>query len=495
MNRRLVAILIALAVVLVAAVTVVAARSSNPADRADPSETTERNDPDGEGSEAEEAEEEGAEGRGGSVREEAEEYAEEHRAEQPAAPVGTVQSAAAAGWAPEQVWSTTANDWEPAIAADPGSGWVYQATTRYGGPKACQQCPDPAIIVRSSSNGGVTWGPDRYICSCKNVKAQNDPQLAVATNGTIYAAWLNDYNPGVVFSKSTDHGVTWSAPLGVKGKGLSFSDKPILAISPGGQDVYIAWNASDSFMSVSHNGGTSFATRVKTNADSLYWFAEGGVVAPNGNVFFSESAENQSATGQVKLAVIRSTNGGTSWTTTFIDTSEQQPACSTPGCPPDFYASQAGISADVNGKLMVAYTLNTSSGSPKDLYVRTSTDAGATWSGRTEIGANTGDAGFPVIESGPTANDFRVSWQDNRNGANAFNTWYRRTTDGGASWSSQIRLSDATSGASYKTANGYTFPYGDYFDIDVTSSGTNVLIWSEGVDYVGPGGSWFTQGV
>ena len=85
-------------------------------------------------------------------------------------------------------------------------------------------------------------------------------------------------------------------------------------------------------MSVSHNGGTSFNARVKTNSDSLYWFAEGGVVAPNGNVYFSESAENQSATGQVKLAVIRSTNGGTSWTTTFVDTSEQQPPCNVPSC-------------------------------------------------------------------------------------------------------------------------------------------------------------------
>ena len=404
-----------------------------------------------------------------------------------------VVNAAAPGWAPERVWNATANDWEPAIAADPGSNWVYQATTRYGGPKACTGCPDPAIIVRASSDGGLTWGPDRYLCACKNTKAQNDPQLAVAANGTIYAAWLNDYNPGVVFSTSTDRGVTWSAPVSVKGKGLSFSDKPILAISPSGQDVYIAWNASDSYMSVSHNGGTSFATRVRTNSDSLYWFAEGGVVTPNGNVVFSESAENQSETGQVKLAVIRSTNGGTSWTTTFVDTSEQQPACTVPSCPGDFFSSQAGIGVDGAGTLMVAYTLNTVALAPKDLYVRTSTDNGVTWGARTEIGQNTGDAGFPVIE-GVGAGDFRVAWQDDRNGASSWDTWYRRTTNGGGSWSSAIRLSDATSGASYKNANGFAFPYGDYFDLDVTPSGANVVVWGEGNNYVGPGGTWFTRG-
>jgi len=96
--------------------------------------------------------------------------------------------------------------------------------------------------------------------------------------------------------------------------------------------------------------------------------------------------------------VIRSTNGGTSWTTTFVDTSEQQPPCNVPSCSPDFFASQAGIGVDTAGKLMVAYTLNTTAAAPKDLYVKTSTDAGLTWSARTEIGQNTGDAGFPVIE-------------------------------------------------------------------------------------------------
>lgn len=433
----------------------------------------------------------------GSGREEAEEAVEDlrkaatHTSKANAA--APIESAPATGWAPEALWSATGNDWEPAIAADPSSTWVYQATTRYGGPKACTQCPDPAIILRASSDGGVTWGPGRYICVCRNTKAQNDPQLAVATNGTIYAAWLNDYNPGVVFSKSTDRGVSWSAPVSVKGKGLSFSDKPILTISPGGQDVYIAWNASDSYMSVSHDGGATFAARVKTNSDSLYWFAEGGVVAPNGNVFFSESAENQNATGQVKLAVIRSTNGGTNWTTTIVDTSEQQPACTVPNCPADFFASQAGIGVDGGGKLMVAYTLSNVAGAPKDLYVRTSADNGTTWSARSEIGQNAGDAGFPVIE-GVGAGDFRVIWQDDRNGASSWNTWYRRTTDGGATWSTAVRLSDAASGAPYKNSNGYAFPYGDYFDLDVTASGTNVVIWGEGNNYVGPGGTWFTRG-
>src|SRR3954466_15894410 len=53
--------------------------------------------------------------------------------------------AAAPGWSSEARWSGS-DDWEPTIAADPSSNWVYQATTRYGGPKACSSCPGTAII-------------------------------------------------------------------------------------------------------------------------------------------------------------------------------------------------------------------------------------------------------------------------------------------------------------------------------------------------------------
>ena len=232
---------------------------------------------------------------------------------------------------------------------------------------------------------------------------------------------------------------------------------------------------------------------MKTNNDSLYYFAEGGAVAPNGNVYFAESAENQSATGPVQLVVVKSTNGGSSWTQQVIDTSQQQPPCNVPTCGVDFFAPDAAIDVDAAGKLLVAYAANNVAAANKTLYVRTSTD-GSTWSARTDVGQNTGDNGFPSVEAGATAGDFRLVWQDSRNGPTGWNTWYRSTTNGGSTWSAQVKLSDATGGAPYKTANGYAFPYGDYMDIAVTNGGQNLVTWGEGPNYVGPGGTWFTRG-
>jgi hypothetical protein len=52
-------------------------------------------------------------------------------------------------------------------------------------------------------------------------------------------------------------------------------------------------------------------------------------------------------------------------------------------------------------------------------------------------------------------------------------------------------LSDRGSGAPYKSAAGFRFPYGDYFGITVDSRGISYLIWSEGTSYDGP---WWAHG-
>src|SRR3954465_10577526 len=70
----------------------------------------------------------------------------------------TPSAGATAGFDSERGWSGY-DDWEPAPAADPSSSYVYQMTTRYNGPKACNGCPLPVIIFRASSDGGATWGP------------------------------------------------------------------------------------------------------------------------------------------------------------------------------------------------------------------------------------------------------------------------------------------------------------------------------------------------
>ncbi|MFN8598683.1 MAG: sialidase family protein [Anaerolineae bacterium] len=401
-----------------------------------------------------------------------------------------------AGFDQERVWGQY-NDWEPAIAVDPSSSYVYQLTTRYNGPEPCNRCAGPYIIFRRSHDGGATWEPDKFLTPYR--KAHNDPQIEVANDGTIYAAWLNDYVPGIKFLKSSNHGDTWSAPIAITTKAgqPNWSDKPILAISPTGRDVYIAFNASDAYVVVSHNFGATFSKPIKTNNDTRYWFHNGGAVAPNGDVYFSAVDYSQDYTGDSYINVLKSTNGGKTWTTTRVDTSKQMPDCAwAAGCSLGFFGPSAALAIDTAGTIMIAYNAGDVAGQPQKMWARTSTN-GVTWSARQELsnGATTVNNGFPALATGPTAGDFRVAWQDDRNGSTtAWNTWYRSTNNSGTTWSAPIRLSDLGTGAPYKNTNGYAFPYGDYFEVAVDAAGMAHVIWGEGTSYTGPGGTWYTRG-
>ena len=405
------------------------------------------------------------------------------------------ESPIAKGFDSERVWSGF-DDWEPAAAADPGSSYVYQMTTRYNDPRVCNSCASPVLVFRRSRDGGATWEPDRLLATTK--KSQNDPQIEVAADGTIYVAWLNDYQPGVKFMKSPDHGDKWTAPMAITGKGQpNWSDKPILAISRDGHDVYIAFNASDSYVVTSHSYGASFSKPIKTSNDQRYWFHTAGAVAGNGDVYFAATDYSQDYTGETHINVIKSTDGGQSWTTTRVDTSAEMPNCTwSAGCYLGFFGPSIGLAIDRAGQIMIAYNAGDTPGSPQKVYARTSTD-GIHWSARQEIsnGSAAVNNGFPALAAGRQPGDFRVVWQDDRNGSTtAWNTWYRRTTNGGATWSAPLRLSDLGSGAPYKSAAGYRFPYGDYFEIAVDAEGVNHIIWGEGPSYSGPGGSWYTRG-
>ena len=85
----------------------------------------------------------------------------------------------------------------------------------------------------------------------------------------------------------------------------------------------------------------------------------------------------------------------------------------------------------------------------------------------------------------------RAWFMDQRTGR--WNTWYTTSGDLGVTWSAPVRISDATSGTSYKSADGFLEVYGDYGEIAVTSAGKTVAVWGEGPSYNGPGGVWFNR--
>ena len=395
------------------------------------------------------------------------------------------------GWTSEHVWNASKDDWEPAIAADPTSPFVYTLATRYTPPRRCDTCRLPVIVLRVSDDGGKTWQPDRPLCPCPQFTGgQYDPIIEVDPTGTVHAVWLQGYDPGAVYSRSTDHGKTWTDPEGMP---VAWSDKPQLTVSADGQDVYIDVNGpshGDSHIGVSHDGGATF-TEAKVTDSNRYYFAGGAWTSADGlHVAFAQSGYPPGFHGRIRFDVALSDDGGSTWRSVRVATGYRQPECTSKGCPSDFYGPTPALTGDANGSLVYIYAVNTSPSATQRIYATTSADGGNTWSTGVPLSPSGANAAFPAVASGGPG-DFRVWWMDTRTGR--WNVWYSETTDGGLTWSSAIRLSDATSGTPYKSRRGFLEAYGDYGEMAVTNEGKTVAIWGEGTSYAGPGGVWFVR--
>jgi len=400
------------------------------------------------------------------------------------------------GWAGEGPINETGNDWEPAIATDPNAPFVYLLHNRYGGPDACADgCPDPAMILHVSKDGGRTWRPERFLCRCKGWKGQFDPLIEVVPDtGDVVAVWMNQFK--IHFSRSSDHGKTWSKPVWIH-PDVRWGDKPNLALSHDGQDVYVQFNGptgGDNYVAMSHDGGGTWSTERLTEGQR-YYFDYGGAVLPDGRVVFSQisfsyTGPGHTAEGTQQIHVFVSPNEGQTWNEILIDELELGSPCTSRSCYADFYDSGPALAQDADGDLVVVYNGASEHDGPQSVYARSSTNGGQTWSDRVLLSRPGVNTAFPAAV-GEGNDGARVWFMAQRNGR--WNVWYRTTSDLGQTWSPRERLSDATGGTDYKHRNGFDEVYGDYGEIAITSEGKTVATWGEGKSYFGPGGVWFDR--
>ena len=409
----------------------------------------------------------------------------------------------AAGWVGSQLLSSSTDDWEPAVATDPAAPNVYLLTTRYGvDPPGCaSHCPSPFITLTSSTDGGRTFGAQVPLCLCLGSKAQYDPTIEVVPNtGAVYSAFLNgDRHDGfsAVFTKSSDHGRTWSAPVHVYGS-VSWTDKPEIATSASGKDVYISWNGpqgGDLYVGQSHDYGATW-TQQKLSDSKRYYYAYDARVLGDGTVVFSESSVEYSGAknvqGEVWHHAVVSRDNGSTWENVVVAKVPVGETCVAAGCKPDFYIGQTSVVSDAPGHLVFAYEGPQTGGAPQRIYVSSSSDEGRTWSPGVPLSVAAENATGPRLAS--FGGSTRLWYMQTAAGDNpdAWNVWYRSSTDGGATWSAPVRISDAPAGAAgYVGTDGFEEIYGDYGEIGVTNTGKTFATWGEGFSYTGPGGTWF----
>ncbi len=248
---------------------------------------------------------------------------------------------------------------------------------------------------------------------------ESPPKLAYSPSGALYAIYtVGKVVPGKRFPlsalrlvKSSDGGVSWSAPVTVTGADVFGSHSfDALHVAPD-NTVYVAWlGAPDS-------DSTSRGAAASASAMDGMDMSAGGAMNMQGH---SKSAS----------WITRSSDGGATWTPGLrVDQGEACPCCRT------------ALATAKDGTLYMAWR-HVYSGNERDIVVSRSTDHGATWSNPVRVH----DDGWRVDacpHAGPSiAVDSRgtlhVAWWTGKEGSAG--VFYSRSTDGGKTFATPTPL-------------------------------------------------------
>ena len=152
---------------------------------------------------------------------------------------------------------------------------------------------EDAVRYARSTDGGITWTTPVVVHQYKPfgektrlgdqvnsrvkgaVRAEAYPTLTIdntlgARNGWMYLCWSADNYPNVYFSRSTNNGVNWSAPVIVHSDTTNDQFWPWIALDPLNGDVAVMYFDSrddaaniwvNCYVSYSNDGGTTFTDR------------------------------------------------------------------------------------------------------------------------------------------------------------------------------------------------------------------------------------------
>jgi BNR repeat-like domain len=389
------------------------------------------------------------------------------------------------------------DQWEPALATD-AHGHIYILFPQYGIVPHCPACISPTMVLLTSSDNGVTWDSPHPLVTASS--EQFDAQIKVDPEDkqTLYASWMQGRHD-IVVARSQDFGRSWYFTVAEHSPDVAI-DKPVLAVR--GPNIYVSFNHDQTLaVAASHDYAQTFSPVVLNPGAAPGWsLAAGATVDPAGNVYFSWTAYPRDLfTQPAEVFVSRSPDGGRSWTTTSLDVSSAPPGCAAQACSDGFLASQMALASDEAGVVYAAWNSGSVVGGAQRIYFSSSTNEGQSWSAKLDISnAPVGaEHCFPAI-AGSAAGDVRIAWMDtrkvDRENHPVWNTFYRASTNGGATWSAESQLSGPVRGYDYILPTGFLFPFGNLFSLAIDNTGVAQVVWGEGRNYRSPGSIWYVRG-
>jgi hypothetical protein len=351
----------------------------------------------------------------------------------------------------------------PSASFRDNTGDVWVATYAASNPN--KSATDGSRYVRTVILASNTFGNGSF-------NDKTGIQVDQAT-GNVYAAWSDFHGRGcneIVFSRSTDHGATFSAPMKISS--VCNNQGPNIAIGPSGQ-VYVSWFANTGGTKSRGSNFSEGAAFVSSN-DFGQTFSMATIAVP-----FTPFVSNQ-----------------------FSGNGARQCGDAPSNCPtgqtfPRFDLSQPTLTTNGNDIAML-FQVALANGQGQAQFTKSS-NGGATWTTPAGIDPQAkGHQFFPWITA--ANGKYSAVYYDSRadinyspttapcndsngNGYACLNVFYTSSTDG-VTWTTSVKLTSVPTNPNFEQFGGRTVPFfGDY--IMVAAVGNNVeAVWTDQRDTV-----------
>jgi len=336
------------------------------------------------------------------------------------------------------------------------------------------------LLIFSLQLYSQTWSVTKRLTWTSEISTR--PRIAAGSGGNLFLVWRDNLpgNAEIYFKRSTDGGVSWSAPKRLTWSS-SLSHHPAVAADPSGR-IHVVWHDDNSgnneiYYKRSTDGGNTWSS-----INRLTWNSgeseNARITADSGSgihVIWKDDTP-----GNSEIYYKRSTDSGLSWTApkrlTWNPENSRYPS----------------IAADSGSGIYIVW--DDDSKGNYEIYFKKSIDWGSSWSAVKRLTWNSGGSYIPDIDIS-SGGGIHVTWFDNT----PTNTeiFYKRSTDGGSNWSALTRLTWDTSSSdspsiAADSGSGIHIVWSDYnfgnwevnhklsTDSGSTWGGKNRLTWNSG---------------
>lgn len=270
----------------------------------------------------------------------------------------------------------------------------------------------------------LTWNPE----------ASGYPVVAADSLGTIHVVWSNELSAEpseIYYKRSTDRGTNWSG-INRLTWNSGFSSSPCIAVDSG-NGVHVVWEddtpggISEIFYRDSTDAGNTWSALKRLTWNAEYSISA-AVAAGSGNgvhvvwcqfvsgksfeIFYKGSSDGGTNWSGINRLTWNTNKGGSSWS--------------------------PSVTVDSLNRIHVVWYGRTTATDYFEIFHKQSTDGGSSWSALNRLTWNSLDSIGPSITA-DSANNIHVTWEDDSPGNREI--FYKKSTDGGSTWSGLSRLS------------------------------------------------------